>query len=105
MKRYECTAKGCSTMTTLVLSFDHNAARCRKCGGVAQPPSPPPPRVKRILWFAASGGIAKAGPFDSQVRAWQAIQLSVSAMKELGSPRPFADNAIVWCEEADRGVR
>lgn len=29
-----------------------------------------------IKWFACGGGIAEAGPFDSQVEAWEAMRLA-----------------------------
>lgn len=59
------------------------------------------PPTSRVKWFAATGAIAKAGPFDSQVDAWRAIRLSDEFLAASGTRRPFADNAIVWPEEEE----
>lgn len=57
---------------------------------------------RRIVWFAASGDVARMGPFKSEVDAWAHIRLTAEAMERNGSRRPFSDDAIVWCEEESR---
>lgn len=38
-----------------------------------------PAEVEIIKWFACGGGIAEAGPFDSQVEAWEHMRLAPDA--------------------------
>lgn len=55
----------------------------------------------RVKWYAAGGGIAKCGPFASQVEAWEAMRLSKieRERQRLEHPR----DTRVWPERADRG--
>lgn len=49
-----------------------------------------------VLWFARGGGIARSGPFKTQVEAAKALVLVSSG--PLGAPR-FPPDAFVWPEE------
>ena len=62
--------------------------------GQSTPPEP------KLLWYAATGGIQRTGPFDNQARAWASIRLSEAFMREMKTYRPFSSDAIVWCEES-----
>ena len=66
----------------------------------------------KIVWFARGGGIARAGPFDSQLEATAAIRLAPEpelspAWAHLADPagrrpapyREFPVDAFVWPEE------
>ena len=50
---------------------------------------------RKIAWFAKGGGIAKMGPFRTQVEASNALRLE--PVKD--SNKIFPDDAFVWCEE------
>lgn len=52
----------------------------------------------KIVWYAAGGGIAKTGPYSSQIEAYSSLRL----IKELvGKQRgfPFPKDIVVWPEE------
>lgn len=54
---------------------------------------------KDVQWFAAGGGIAKVGPFNSQVEAWEYLRLTEAAKArsdKLGLTHP-ADSRV-WPE-------
>lgn len=46
------------------------------------------PKKKKIVWFAKGGGIARCGPFDTQVEAAAAMRLA----KPVGLARSVAVN-------------
>lgn len=48
--------------------------------------------MKKIVWFARGGGIAKQGPYNSQAKA------AASLIKTDGYP---IEDAFVWPEEID----
>lgn len=51
---------------------------------------------EHIVWYARGGDIARMGPFDSQVVAWERLRL-------IGSTPEFPkyhQNALVWPERA-----
>lgn len=52
----------------------------------------------KIVWFARGGGIAKMGPFKSQVEATNALRLRADPSSR--ETRLFPDDAFVWPEEA-----
>jgi len=51
--------------------------------------------MKKIIWFARGGGIAKCGPFDTQIEATDAVRL------EPGNRDVFPSDAFVWPEFED----
>jgi|MudIll2142460700_1097286.scaffolds.fasta_scaffold00003_48 apolipoprotein N-acyltransferase len=75
-------------------------------------------RRKRIVWFAKGGGIAKCGPFDTQIEATNAMRLvkndsrtriaydfrkggaHVGLVHELEQNAEFPPDVFVWPEEA-----
>lgn len=50
---------------------------------------------RKIAWFAKGNGIAKMGPFLTQIEASNALRLEPVN----GSNKIFPDDAFVWCEE------
>jgi hypothetical protein len=50
-------------------------------------------KSKEIKWFARGGGIAKCGPFDTQLEATNAMRL----VEDKGFPQ----DVFVWPEETD----
>lgn len=66
---------------------------------------------KKIVWFARGGGIAKAGPFDTQIDAVNSMRLTEETQeqykKSLWSHTRdrlrggFPDDVFVWPEEID----
>lgn len=48
-------------------------------------------RVKRVVWYYSTSHIRKAGPFLSQLAAW-------NATIEIGKDYPVK-GAFVWCAE------
>jgi hypothetical protein len=52
----------------------------------------------RLRWYAAGGGVARCGPFASQVEAWEAMRLApdIAARERLTHPR----DTRVWPERA-----
>lgn len=75
------------------------------------------PKKKKIVWFAKGGGIAKCGPFKSQIEATNAMRLvkneartriaydfrkggaSVALVHELEQHAEFPPDVFVWPEE------
>jgi hypothetical protein len=60
----------------------------------------PKKRAKKIVWFAKGGGIAKCGPFASQLEAFDVMRLTKYARGF--SSFPFPPDIVVWPEEASR---
>lgn len=76
------------------------------------------PKKKKIVWFAKGGGIAKCGPFDTQIEATNAMRLvkreartrivydfrkggaRVGLVQEPLQRCEFPDDVFVWPEEA-----
>ena len=56
-------------------------------------------KMPRIVWYARGGGIAKMGPFDSQVRATDALRLGPDTKIFRNSSLIFPSDAFVWPEE------
>lgn len=74
-------------------------------------------KKKKIVWFAKGGGIAKCGPFSSQVKATNAMRLvkndsrtriaydfrrgeaHVGLVHELEQHAEFPSDVFVWPEE------
>ena len=54
----------------------------------------------RILWFAHGGGV-KAGPFKTQVEAWEAMVYTDKMQKWTGYKHPL--DTHVWPERATKG--
>jgi len=52
-------------------------------------------KKKKIVWWARGGGIAKCGPFDSQIEAVDAMRLK----KKPGQTQEFPPDVFVWPEE------
>jgi len=52
--------------------------------------------MKDIVWFARGGGIAKAGPFDSQIEAWEAMEYTHEMKERTGYKHPH--DTAVWPE-------
>lgn len=50
-----------------------------------------------VVWYAACVHWKRIGPFDSQIKAWDALRLSDSEQEG----RVHAENARVWPERAD----
>jgi hypothetical protein len=50
----------------------------------------------RIKWYAAGGGLKWMGPFPSQVRAWEALRLTVAEAKKQRAVHP--KDSRVWPE-------
>lgn len=75
-------------------------------------------KKKKIVWFAKGGGIAKCGPFDSQIEATNAMRLvkresktrighdfrkgraEVFLVAEPAQRAEFPTDVFVWPEEA-----
>ena len=73
-------------------------------------------KKKKIVWFAKGGGIAKCGPFDSQIEATNAMRLvksetktriaydfrkgraNVALVHEPAQRAEFPDDMFVWPE-------
>ena len=53
------------------------------------------PKTSRIVWFAAGGGIAKMGPYETQIAATNALRLG----DDRPTHRQFPKDAFVWPEE------
>lgn len=49
--------------------------------------------MPRVVWFARGGGIAKYGPFDTQIEAANAMRLVSGG---------FPEDVFVWPEYEDR---
>ncbi len=62
---------------------------------------------KKIVWFAKAGEIARCGPFESQLKAFNAMRLAHdSSARSAGSFHmlngfPFPSDIVVWPEEKD----
>lgn len=74
-------------------------------------------KKRKIVWFAKGGGIAKCGPFDTQIEATNAMRLvkreartrivgnflkglaEVKLVHELEQRGEFPDDVFVWPEE------
>lgn len=74
-------------------------------------------KKKKVRWFARGGGIAKCGPFDSQIEATNAMRLvkreartrigydfrkgraNVGLVHEPAKRAEFPDDMFVWLEE------
>ncbi len=59
--------------------------------------------IKAIVWFAKGGGIAKNGPFGSQIEAVNSMRLEpqragYGVAEDL---RLFPDDVFVWPEEVE----
>ena len=61
---------------------------------VSTPPAPQ--KEKRVVWFVSAGGVAKSGPYASQVEAYNAVRLRVP---QDGCPVP--QDTVTWCEEVE----
>jgi hypothetical protein len=77
----------------------------------------PKVKIPKIVWFARGGGIAKCGPFKSQIEATNAMRLVkreasthiahncrkgevvVGLIHEPEQRAEFPDNTFVWPEE------
>jgi hypothetical protein len=59
------------------------------------------PRKRKIQWFARGGGIARCGPFKSQIEATNAMRLvkREATIHEVEQRCEFPDNVFVWPEE------
>lgn len=59
-------------------------------------------KTKKTVWFAKGGGIARVGPFASQIEATKALRLAHTPANQ-NNPRPsraeFPADAFVWPEE------
>ena len=53
-----------------------------------------------VVWYAAGGGIAKCGPFASQVEAWEAMRYAADIRATLRIDHP-ADTRV-WPVRAGR---
>jgi hypothetical protein len=76
-------------------------------------------KKKRVLWFARGGGIAKCGPFDTQIEAVNAMRLvhreartriacnflkgkaDVALIHEPAQRAEFPPDVFVWPEEVE----
>jgi hypothetical protein len=67
-------------------------------------------KTKPVKWFARGGGIARSGPFDTQVEATRALRLAPEdahwsdtpaqyARKVRKAAARFPPDAFVWPEE------
>jgi len=54
-------------------------------------------KKKKIVWFAAGGGLIKGGPHKTQVAAWEAMRLTEREKKKQGGIHPT--DTRVWPEE------
>lgn len=53
--------------------------------------------MREIQWFASGGGIAKCGPYKTQVEAYEAMRLAPNAKREYDS-QIFVSGVVVWPE-------
>jgi len=60
----------------------------------------PETKKDRVVWYAAGGYIAKCGPFDSQVEAWNAMLLTSAARRKHGN-RMHPANTYAWPEKVE----
>lgn len=49
-----------------------------------------------LQWFARGGGIARSGPYGSEVEAWEAMELTEVLQSTTGYKHPL--DAVVWPE-------
>ena len=54
--------------------------------------------MKKIVWFAKGGGIARCGPFKDQITAVNAMRLAKKAAEQR---KEFPDDVFVWPEEQE----
>lgn len=50
----------------------------------------------KLKWYAAGGGIAQMGPYESQVEAWEALRYAEDIEKKTRCKHP--KDARVWPE-------
>lgn len=66
-------------------------------------------KTPAIHWFASGGGIARCGPFSSQMEAYLAMRLTESAQREQrkthGTESPYPHDTVVWPEPSRRVAR
>ena len=53
---------------------------------------------EEIQWFAKGGGIARCGPFQDQIRAWESMRYTDKLRKETGLDHP--GDTAVWPERS-----
>ena len=55
--------------------------------------------MRKIVWFAKGGGIAKCGPFETQIEATNAMRLAKRPNNQgLWSRELFPNDIFVWPE-------
>lgn len=110
-KRYPCGVDGRLNGTDTLVNV--TCKTCRKlilkaAANVIPPPffRAPMVTVRAIVWFAKGGGIAKCGPFPTQIAATNALRLVKRGENYVRSYGIKEDNSIfpadvfVWPEEA-----
>ena len=59
--------------------------------------------MKKIVWYVSGGGIAQAGPYTSQVEAYNSMRLTKDAREKQTKAGvfPFPLDIVVWPEEVN----
>lgn len=56
----------------------------------------------KVKWYASGGGIARWGPFDTQMEAYQKMRLTQDARERQrlakGPDMPYPKDIVVWPE-------
>lgn len=53
--------------------------------------------VRRVVWYARGGGIARTGPYRSQMEAWESMRYT-DAMRR-ATQLVYPADTVVWPEE------
>lgn len=63
----------------------------------------------KVQWFAAGGGLARSGPYPTQMDAYEAMTLTSEARerqrREYGVDMPYPRDVVVWPERSSRKTR
>ena len=54
----------------------------------------------KIVWYARGGGLSRVGPFDSLVKAWEAMRYSDELRAKTRYDHP--EHTVVWPERVTK---